>query len=78
MPIAIAFSYQSEDFNEAYVVSVLIEPGASASLEDPGYPPEAIIESVKLGSGGGYDISALISDELLDDLREYALEEAHK
>ena len=36
MPIALAFSYQSEDFNEPYIVSVLIEPGASASLEDPG------------------------------------------
>jgi len=78
MPIALAFNYQSEDFNEPYVVSVLIEPGECATLEDPGYPPEAIIESVKLGSGGGYDISALISDELLDNLREYALEEAHK
>ena len=78
MPIALAFNYQSKDFNEPYIVSVLIEPGASARLEDPGYPPEAIIESVKLGSGGGYDISALISDELLDDLKEYALDEAHK
>tara|TARA_R100000808_G_scaffold19354_1_gene42026 strand:+ start:178 stop:414 length:237 start_codon:yes stop_codon:yes gene_type:complete len=78
MPIALAFSYQSEDFNEPYIVSVIIEPGAPARLEDPGYPPEAIIEAVKLGSGGGYDISALISDELLDDLKEYALDEAHK
>ena len=28
MPIALAFSYQSEDFNEPYIVSVLIEPGS--------------------------------------------------
>lgn len=77
MPIALAFSYQSEDFNEPYIVSVLIEPGECATLEDPGYPPEAIIESVTIGTKG-IDLLAFLSDELLDDLREYALEETHK
>ena len=77
MPIALAFSYQSEDFNEPYIVSVLIEPGECATLEDPGYPPEAIIEAVTIGTKG-IDLLAFLSDELLDDLREYALEEAHK
>ena len=77
MPIALAFNYQSEDFNEPYVVSVLIEPGECATLEDPGYPPEAIIEAVTIGTKG-IDLLAFLSDELLDDLREYALEETHK
>jgi len=77
MPITLAFSYQSEDFNEPYIVSVLIEPGTSASLEDPGYPPEAIIEAVTIGTKG-IDLLAFLSGELLDDLREYALEETHK
>ena len=77
MPIALAFSYQSEDFNEPYIVSVLIEPGECATLEDPGYPPEAIIEAVTIGTKG-IDLLAFLSDELLDDLREYALEETHK
>ena len=77
MPIALAFSYQSEDFNEPYIVSVLIEPGECATLENPGYPPEAIIESVTIGTKG-IDLLAFLSDELLDDLREYALEETHK
>ena len=77
MPIALAFNYQSKDFNEPYIVSVLIEPGAPARLEDPGYPPEAIIESVTIGTKG-IDLLAFLSDELLNDLKEYALDEAHK
>ena len=71
------FNYQSDDFEEPYVVTVTIEPGAPARLEDPGYPPEAIIEAVTIGTKG-IDLLAFLSDELLDDLREYALEETHK
>ena len=66
------FGYQSEDFEDPYVVTVTIEPGHTGTYWEPAEPAEVIIDSVKIGKD--YDIVDFISTELAVSIAEYALE----
>ena len=65
------FGYQSEDFEEPYVVTVEITSGALATTDYPGHPPEVEIIAVLIGN---LDLVDFISTELAESIAEYALE----
>ena len=64
------FNYQSEDFEEPYVVTVTIEPGHTGTYWEPAEPAEVEIITVLIGN---LDLVDLISTELAESIAEYAL-----
>ena len=65
------FNYQSEDFEEPYVVTVTIEPGHTGTYWEPAEPAEVEIITVLIGN---LDLVDFISTELTESIAEYALE----
>ena len=65
------FNYQSDDFEEPYIVTVEITSGALATTDYPGHPPEVEIIAVLIGN---LDLVDFISTELTESIAEYALE----
>ena len=65
------FNYQSEDFEEPYVVTVTIEPGHTGTYWEPAEPAEVEIITVLIGN---LDLVDFISTELVESIAEYALE----
>ena len=64
------FNYQSEDFEEPYVVTVTIEPGHTGTYWEPAEPAEVEIIAVLIGN---LDLVDFISTELTESIAEYAL-----
>ena len=64
------FNYQSEDFEEPYIVTVELTPGALATTDYPGHPPGVEIIAVLIGN---LDLVDFISTELAESIAEYAL-----
>ena len=65
------FNYQSEDFEEPYVVTVTIDPGHTGTYWEPAEPAEVEIITVLIGN---LDLVDFISTELTESIAEYALE----
>ena len=65
------FNYQSDDFEEPYVVTVTIEPGHTGTYWEPAEPAEVEIITVLIGN---LDLVDFISTELTESIAEYALE----
>ena len=65
------FNYQSEDFEEPYIVTVTIAPGHTGTYWEPAEPAEAEIITVLIGN---LDLVDFISTELTESIAEYALE----
>jgi len=64
------FNYQSDDFEEPYVVTVTIEPGHTGTYWEPAEPAEVEIIAVLIGN---LDLVDFISTELTESIAEYAL-----